>query len=120
MDGSVLNRDVMLAWVISLGVLWLLVEPLGLLLFALVELGLKWCTTFDEASESLRSYRLQPTGRSDQVLPYRPQQISGANSGATTLPADTGVRARIGIDDTNDADGADAAGDAGVGGKKIQ
>jgi hypothetical protein len=48
MDASVVERDVLVGWAVSVGCLWMLVEPPMLLLLAAVGLFLKWCTTFED------------------------------------------------------------------------
>ena len=48
MDASLVTMDCMVGWFLSMGALWLIMEPTILGLFAMVGLVLKWCTTFDD------------------------------------------------------------------------
>ena len=60
MDAAAINFDVMLSWVLSAGVQWLLLEPSALVLFAAFNLLLKWCTTFEENLPPLEAEEKTP------------------------------------------------------------
>lgn len=48
MDKTVVHEDVMLGWILALGVQWVLIEPVFLGLLATGGLLLRWCTAFDD------------------------------------------------------------------------
>jgi len=80
MEAEAAREDAMIAWALAMGTQWLVIEPLALVVFALVGMLLKWCTDFEDSAAPSEKGKGSAKGSSQTVLACSTNAASTAHA----------------------------------------
>jgi len=87
MDALLLETDVMVGWMLAALVLWLLCEPVALVLFSCIILALKWCTSFEDLPEVKAEVVKQQKQQAELYKEQQKQAQAAKTAKSPTPPA---------------------------------